>query len=147
MKILILGVETPKVHRLEPRHVDQIQTLEKSIELHTPLAANAEEVQTYLGDAEVLAGFPRDLVKISIDSMPQLKWMHTFSAGMEQVLTPELMALNILVSNSSGVHAIPIAEYVLACALFFAKNVTSGSIFNPIIEKTIFPHPIIVENL
>ena len=122
MKILILGVETPKVHMLELRHVDQILAVDKTIELHTPLAANTEEVQTYLGDAEVLAGFPRDLAKISLGSAPQLKWIHTFSVGMERVLTSELKASNILVSNSSGVHAIPIAEYVLACILFFAKK-------------------------
>jgi len=122
MKILILGAAAPKVHVLEQRHLDQILALGEDIELHAPLGANIDEVQTHLADAEVLAGFPWDLAKISLASAPRLKWIHSFSAGMERVLTPELKASNILVSNSSGVHAIPIAEYVLACSLLFAKK-------------------------
>ena len=122
MKILILGAESPKVHVLEQRHLDQIRALGEDIELHAPLASNSEEVQAHLAEAEVLAGFPSDLAEISLASAPKLKWIHSFSAGMERVLTPELKESNITVSNSSGVHAIPIAEYVLACSFLFAKK-------------------------
>ena len=122
MRILLLRTEEPKVHILEQRHMDQIRALDKSIELYAPLAASTEEVQTHLADAEALAGFPRDLAEISLAFAPRLKWIHSFSAGMEKVLTPELKASDVIVSNSSGVHAIPIAEYVLACIFIFAKK-------------------------
>lgn len=122
MKILLLANEKPEVYQIEQRYRDQICSIDKSIELHVPFASNIEEVHAYLPKTEALVGFPRDLEAISLRSAPQLKWMHSFSAGMERVLTPELKASNIMASNSSGVHAIPIAEHVLACILIFAKK-------------------------
>ncbi len=122
MKILLLATQEPKVHILDAKHLEQILAVDKSIELQAPLAVHTKEVQIHLANAEVLVGFPRDLAEISLVLAPQLKWIHSFSAGMERVLTPELKASDIIVSNSSGVHAIPIAEYVLASILIFAKK-------------------------
>lgn len=122
MKILLLRTEEPKVHVLGERHLEQIRAVDKHIELSTPLAVDTREVEVHLPDAEVLVGFPSDLAAVPIAQAPQLKWIHSFSAGMERVLTPEIKVSDILLSNSSGVHAIPIAEHVLGCILIFAKK-------------------------
>jgi D-2-hydroxyacid dehydrogenase (NADP+) len=122
MKVLLLRTEEPKVHVIEQRHISQIQAVDKNIELQTPLASNWSEVERHLEDAEVVAGFPQELSQISLAQIPHVKWIHSFSAGMEKVLTAEIKASTIIVSNSSGVHAIPIAEHVLGFILLFAKK-------------------------
>ncbi|MBX0327292.1 D-2-hydroxyacid dehydrogenase [Oscillochloris sp. ZM17-4] len=53
---------------------------------------------------------------------PAVRWMHTPSAGVDHVLTPTVLARDITLTNSAGVHAIPIAEFVLGFMLSHAKQ-------------------------
>lgn len=53
---------------------------------------------------------------------PQLKWMHTPSAGLDQVLFPALVESDVTLTNSSGVHAVPISEWVILYTLAAAKR-------------------------
>lgn len=53
---------------------------------------------------------------------PMVRWMHTPSAGVDHVLTPTVIARDITLTNSAGVHAIPIAEFVLGFMLAHAKR-------------------------
>jgi len=53
---------------------------------------------------------------------PRLKWMHTPSAGLDQVLFPALVESDIVLTNSSGVHAMPISEWVILYVLAAAKR-------------------------
>lgn len=51
-------------------------------------------------------------------SNPGLKWFHSFSAGLDPVMQSEIADLPIIISNSSGIHSVTIAEttmgYILA---------------------------------
>lgn len=51
-----------------------------------------------------------------------LKWFQTIGAGVDDVLTPELVRRGILLTNNSGVHAPNIAEHLLALMLAFARR-------------------------
>ncbi|MFI7675414.1 D-2-hydroxyacid dehydrogenase [Actinophytocola sp. NPDC049390] len=51
-----------------------------------------------------------------------LRWVHAASAGVNHVLTPEVVASDVVVTNSRGVFDEPMAEYVLAMALALAKD-------------------------
>lgn len=53
---------------------------------------------------------------------PQLRWVHTVSAGVDRLLTPRLRDSGVLLTNSRGVHAVGIAEHVLALMLAFARG-------------------------
>lgn len=70
-------------------------------------------------DAEVFARVwtPHDILDDVLDAAPQLRWIHTPSAGVDHLLTPKVLARDIVLTNSAGVHAIPIAEFVLALML------------------------------
>ncbi len=52
----------------------------------------------------------------------RLRWVHAASAGVNHVLTPEVVASDVVVTNSRGVFDEPMAEYVLAMALALAKD-------------------------
>jgi phosphoglycerate dehydrogenase-like enzyme len=55
-------------------------------------------------------------------SAPRLKWVHTSAVAVETLALPELFARDIVVSNSRGVQATPIAEHVFAVLLALAKQ-------------------------
>ncbi|PMB44693.1 hydroxyacid dehydrogenase [Fischerella thermalis CCMEE 5201] len=54
---------------------------------------------------------------------PTIRWQHTPSAGVNHILTPTFLEHDIVLTNGSGVHAIPIAEFVLNFILYHAKKV------------------------
>jgi len=52
----------------------------------------------------------------------RLRWIHTGMAGLTWILIPEVVNSEILVSNSKGVHAIPIAEHTIGLMLQFSRR-------------------------
>ena len=53
---------------------------------------------------------------------PKLRWIQTEGAGVDRALTERLRRSDVVLTNSSGVHGIPIAEHVLALILAFARE-------------------------
>lgn len=76
-------------------------------------------------DAEVYfsAGLlkPAILDKI-LNAAPAIRWQHTPSAGVNHLLTPTALSRDIILTNSAGVHGVPIAEFVLAFMLNHVKH-------------------------
>jgi phosphoglycerate dehydrogenase-like enzyme len=52
----------------------------------------------------------------------RLRWVHASSAGVEHLLDLDLGRRDLLVTNSAGVYAIPIAEWVLFALLSIVKR-------------------------
>ncbi|MDN3352130.1 D-2-hydroxyacid dehydrogenase [Actinomadura sp. DC4] len=77
-----------------------------------------------LPGAEVLFlwDFWSDAVPSAWPHADSLRWVHIASAGVDRLLFPELVASDVLVTNSRGVFDEPIAEYVLGLVLCFAKD-------------------------
>jgi phosphoglycerate dehydrogenase-like enzyme len=80
----------------------------------------SEESMTAIADAEVYFGFgiPRPLFLAA----RRLRWVHSAAAGVGNALYAEMMQSDVLLTNSAGVHAIPIAEYVVAGVLHFFRG-------------------------
>lgn len=66
--------------------------------------------------------FRSDALRAAWQSADALQWVHVAGAGVDRVLFPELEASPIVVTNSRGVFDRPMAEYVLAFILAFAKD-------------------------
>ena len=54
--------------------------------------------------------------------LPNVKWLHCLSAGLDAVLTPEMVQIPTPLTNSRGVYARSLSEFALAGMLYFAKN-------------------------
>lgn len=52
----------------------------------------------------------------------RVRWVHSRSAGLEQVLFPELLASDVILTNGSGVFSPSLGEFALAAILYFAKD-------------------------
>src|SRR3990170_3323351 len=71
-------------------------------------------------NADVIVGWnvPREAVQ----QAKHLRWIHSTAAGVDQLLHPEVVQRDIIVTDSSGIHAEPITEHVLAVMLAFARR-------------------------
>ena len=52
----------------------------------------------------------------------KLRWIHSTAAGVAQLMYPELRASNVVVTNASGVHSIPMAEHILGTLVAVARH-------------------------
>lgn len=68
------------------------------------------------------------------------KWIHTLTAGVETFLNLDAVSNNpgIILTNSSGVHAIPMSEHVFAMLLMFARRMKT-SVVNQQASKWVQP--------
>ncbi|HMO56772.1 MAG TPA: D-2-hydroxyacid dehydrogenase [Roseiflexaceae bacterium] len=75
-------------------------------------------------DAQALLRWwtPPEVLQRSLREAPQLRWVHTPSAGVDHLFVPELIERRIMLTNSAGATAIPIAEFVLLFMLNHAKR-------------------------
>ena len=81
---------------------------------------SSEEVLRAIPKADVYLGFgiPRPLFLAA----KQLRWVHSAAAGVGNALYPEMRDGDVILTNSAGVHAVPIAEYILASILYFFRG-------------------------
>ena len=67
-------------------------------------------------------GLPRELLLAALQPPRALRWVHSGSAGVRSLLHPELVTGDVVLTNSAGVHAPPMAESVLAMVLHFGRG-------------------------
>ena len=72
------------------------------------------------GDADAIIGWR--LTSEQLAKSPGLQWLQTTSAGVERVLTPEMIDRRIVITNASGVHSVSISEHIMAMMLAFARR-------------------------
>src|ERR1017187_10036956 len=53
---------------------------------------------------------------------PQLRWVHSRAAGLDNLLFPELVESSVPLTNGSGVFSPPLGEFVLGAMLYFAQD-------------------------
>ncbi|HEY0970671.1 MAG TPA: D-2-hydroxyacid dehydrogenase [Gemmatimonadales bacterium] len=80
----------------------------------------SEEALAAVAEAECYTGF--GLPRAILEAAPRLRWVHSASAGVGSALHPELVERGIFLTNSAGVHAEPMAEYVLGGVLHFLRG-------------------------
>jgi phosphoglycerate dehydrogenase-like enzyme len=71
-------------------------------------------------DAEVYFGF--GITRPLFLAANRLRWVHSAAAGVRGALFPEMLASPVLLTNSAGIHAIPIAETVVAGLLYLLRG-------------------------
>lgn len=85
----------------------------------------SQEVLEAIRGAEVYLGygFPPELLEAATShpSRP-LRWVHSGAAGVGSSLYPAMRESEIILTNSAGIHADPMAETVIAALLYFARG-------------------------
>src|SRR5260370_19967265 len=64
----------------------------------------------------------RQLVQQVWKMTPRVQWVHSRAAGLDGLLFPELVESPALLTNGRGVFSQSLGEFVIAAALYFAKD-------------------------
>jgi len=118
MKILINA-------KLQPEQRQKIQAGFPGAQL--VMAAAPTEAEAQLDGAEVLVSWWSNF-NPTLASHPDLRWIHTLTAGIDGFLLPRVLEGEVLLSNSRGIHGIPMAEHVFAMMLSFSRRIKAYSL-------------------
>src|SRR5579872_3560866 len=87
-------------------------------------AANYEETAKLIADAEIMLGW--SLRAEQFATAKKLRWIHSTAAAVHLLMSPELAASNVMVTNAREVHAPVVAEHAVAVMLALAKKIPSA---------------------
>jgi D-2-hydroxyacid dehydrogenase (NADP+) len=115
MSILLLGL-TPG--EIEPAALDTIHML--APDMRVVVTRDRSEIEALLDEIEIAAGwFPNNLVARA----PRLRWFQQWGAGADWLMRyPDAIDRDFVLTNTSGVHAIPISEQIIGMLLMFARG-------------------------
>src|SRR5437868_4383472 len=84
---------------------------------------NYDDLEQQIRDADVFLGW--SLRPQQLRAASRLRWIHSPAAAVHQLMTPELAASNIIVTNAREVHGPVVAEHALALMMALAKRLPS----------------------
>ncbi len=115
MKTILLGL--PPEDRLEER-LQRVRAL--APEYRLLVTVDDAEIEAALDEIEIAAArVPRNLTARG----KNLRWMQQWGAGADWLMNdPEAVAHPFVLTNASGIHAIPISEHILALMLALARH-------------------------
>ncbi|MDQ6759211.1 MAG: D-2-hydroxyacid dehydrogenase [Acidobacteriota bacterium] len=82
------------------------------------------DLERHIPEADVLvnAAFSGEPFRSVFPSGKKLKWVHSLSAGVENILSPELIESPVPLTNGRGVFRRSLSEFAIGAMLFFAKD-------------------------
>lgn len=118
-----------QIRSVDPRvQIEQLSRPERILLRGDPLpedenaAAARTSLDAKLAQTEIILGWP-NLSDDLLERAPRLRWIHVSSAGVDDLLgNAAFESGRITVTNSSGVSAISIGEYILGAMLMLAKR-------------------------
>jgi D-2-hydroxyacid dehydrogenase (NADP+) len=110
------------------RHAERITAI--TPRSHTIIYSGDEPLSDEILSTVDIAFFSSDVwpersrgMVLSILNAPRLKWLHTFSAGVDSPFFIQLMERGVRLTNSSGATASPIAQTAILYMLALSRNV------------------------
>jgi phosphoglycerate dehydrogenase-like enzyme len=114
MRTILIGLSGDEVSAEERAEIAAIATGARVV-----ITNKREEQEAILPEVEIAAG------GVSAKLLPlaaQLRWYQQWGAGADWLARhPELIETDFVLTNVSGVHAIPISEHILALMLAFGR--------------------------
>lgn len=104
---------------INPEYIEPIYKKYNSIEWI--IKNNMEEARPYLKEADVFLTLGFDTTAEDLESVENLKWVHVFSAGVDQMPFDVIQNKKALFTNTRGIHKIPMSEYVIGVMLNHVK--------------------------
>lgn len=122
VKILVITNktgDTKGLYKITEELLGRIRQAGKNLEIKTG-AETDPDIGEKLTWAESL--ITSEFAMLDAGNSKNLKWVHLTSAGTNK-LPDFLHSSDILITNSSGVHPIPISEHVFAFMLMLSRNI------------------------
>jgi phosphoglycerate dehydrogenase-like enzyme len=103
---------------MTPAQLDEIEALAPHLRLAR--TRRRAEIEAMLDHIEIAVGaFPHDLIV----QAPKLRWVQQWGAGADWLLRyPAVRELDLILTNTSGIHAVPISEHIFALMLAYGRR-------------------------
>ncbi|WP_096390233.1 D-2-hydroxyacid dehydrogenase [Halopenitus persicus] len=113
----------------EAPHDRSVEELWTAIESHDAAidlrrARSYAETERQIPEAEIVV--TRALDEDLLEAATELEWVQALNAGVDHYDLDRMRDRDIILTNASGVHAIPAAEQVLGTMLLFERNLLEG---------------------
>lgn len=86
-----------------------------------------DDLERWIGDTEIFLGW--SLRGEQVAAARELRWIHSTAAAVHQLMSPELIASDIMVTNARSVHGPVVAEHAIALIFAAAKRISWCSHF------------------
>ncbi|MFL6517493.1 MAG: D-2-hydroxyacid dehydrogenase, partial [Bacillus sp. (in: firmicutes)] len=106
---------------IDQEFIEQIKDLIPDWELI--VGKDKQMWQEHVKDAEIIAGWSSGLEKYCLAPQAKLKWLQSWSAGVDYLPLEELNSKEIYLTSANGVHAYPISETIFALMLGLTRKI------------------------
>lgn len=108
-------------HNLADRELAMIKDVIPDWEIIT---GKDEKVwKDHLKDAEIIAGWKKGIEQECLGEQSQLKWLQSWSAGVDSLPLETMKARGITLTSANGVHSFPISETIFALILGLSRKI------------------------
>lgn len=98
-------------------HVERLKTLLGSRSV--AICGSEAQAQDFAHDAEIIFG--HRYLRQTLPQAPRVRWVQSTAAGIDQIVTPDLLARDVLVTRCP-IHADAVAAHALALALALVRR-------------------------
>jgi phosphoglycerate dehydrogenase-like enzyme len=103
-------------------HIQEIQRL--APDRNVIVSDNPTEIAPLMDEVEIATGWvPRDV----LSGLKNLRWFQQWGAGADWLFKyPEYMEKDFILTNVSGLHAIPISEHIISLVLALGRDLSKA---------------------
>lgn len=106
---------------LDEKYIDEIKEVAPDWEIVS--GKDTDELQEDLKGAEVILHWKKAIEQTVLEQNNQLKWIQTWSAGVNNLPLEQLSERNVSITSANGVHAYPISETIFALMLGLTRKI------------------------
>lgn len=101
-----------------------LTALQQQSDVALTIGEDAASLRNAVGDADVIVLAPRygDVLRELWPAAKRVRWIHSLGAGVETLPFDLLRRSEVVVTNSRGLYADALSEFVIAAMLWFAKD-------------------------
>jgi phosphoglycerate dehydrogenase-like enzyme len=122
MKLLFLMQDDSEIWTPPAWFLEKLRQEFPQVEIH--LVRSYENVRPFLPDAEIIVTWT--LRAHQFAEARKLRWIHSPAAALHGVLIPEVVASDVVVTNSSDVYGQAVADHAMAMLLAMARHLPSS---------------------
>lgn len=108
-------------HDLEVKYNEIIKEILPDWEIY--IGKDSSLWMNHLKDAEIVAGWKKEIAEHCLQGATQLKWLQVWSAGINSLPLLELKSRDIQLTSANGVHAYPISETIIGLMLALTRKI------------------------
>jgi phosphoglycerate dehydrogenase-like enzyme len=121
-KLLILTYHRLELWIAPPWFAERLRS--EFIEVEVSQLNSYENVEQHITDVEILFGI--SLRPEQFLAAKELRWIHSQAAAVHQLMFPELVNSDVIITNARDVHGPVVAEQVIAMIFALAKRIPAA---------------------